>query len=311
MKKTLILFVGAAITMLALVKCAKQTSNQDEVFADLSQKAVNADGSAAAPPENAAACVPVYWDLVVLSPGGTSFVYKISGTPSCAPVSVSVLGQVKCAGVPVTFMTGLSYDPASGTFYGTTGPAGFPANSLIKFTAATIANASCTPLVNTCGITLNVSDIERNQVTGVYYAINRGTTAVNNRVVTINVGTAQVGCLPCTISLNYRPRGLTFDCSGTMWLMSMAGANGTLLKMTASGCVTTVCPYPGPVTPPTGLAAPEMGLHFDCCCNLFVTGNYDPIGPAPFLTNGIPACFGPALYASIAGAIRPTVDFAR
>jgi hypothetical protein len=311
MKKTLIFFAGAVITMLALVKCAKQTSNQNEVFADMAQKAVNADGSAAAVSENAVACTPIYWELVVFPGGGTSYVYKLSGTPSCGPVSVSVLGQVKCAGVPVTFMTGLSYDPASGTFYGTTGPASFPANSLIKFTAATIGTASCTPLVNTCGIVLNVSDIERNQVTGVYYAINRGTVAANQRVVTINVGTAQVGCLNCTIPLIYNPRGLTFDCSGTMWIMSTAGLNGTLLKTTTSGCPTTVCPYPGPVTPPPAVAAPELGLHYDCCCNVFVTGNYDPVGPAPILTNGIPACFGAALYASVAGAIRPTVDFAR
>jgi hypothetical protein len=308
MKKTLIFFAVAAIATLALVKCKKQTS-YDEVFTNAAQMVENKGADASS--SNAVACTPVYWDLVVIPGGGTSFVYKIGGTPSCGPVTVSLLGQVKCAGVPVTFMTGLAYEPASGTFYGTTGPGSVPANSLIKFTAATIANATCVPLVNTCGIVLNVSDIERNQVTGGYYAINRGTVAANQRVVTINVGTAQVGCLACTIPLNYNPRGLTFDCVGTMWLMSVAGINGTLLKTTAAGCVTTVCPYPGPITPAPGVNVPEMGLHYDCCCNLFVTGNYDPTAFAPLLTNGLPACIGPASYASVSGAIRPTVDFAR
>ena len=310
MKKTLIVLAGVTFALFALVKCTKQNEvNADGIASGTTENLApvpNGDNATSAP-----ACVPVYWDLAVIPGGGASLVYKISGTPSCGPVAVTSLGQVKCGGAAVTFMTGLSYDPASGTFFGTTGPASVPANSLIKFTAATIGTASCVPLVNTCGIILNVSDIERNQVTGVYYAINRSTVAASHRVVTINVGTAQVGCLPCTISLNYNPRGLTFDCSGTMWLMSTAGQNGTLIKTDPNGCTGALCAYPGVVTPPPAVAVPEIGLHYDCCCNRFVTGNYDPVGPAPILTDGISICFAPPAYNFIAGAIRPTVDFAR
>jgi hypothetical protein len=310
MRKVFLSFSGLVLfVLLFFFACKKQASPpQQNSSATNTEPATEATAAAPAP----APCTPGYYDLVVFPGSGDSYVYRITGTPSCGPVSVSVVGQVKCGGVPVRFMTGLSFDPASGLFYGTTGAAGSPANTLIRFTAATINNASCAPLTSLCAIALDISDIERNQVTGGYYAINRGTIAANQRIVRINVGTAQVGCLPCTISLNFRPRGLTFDCSGTMWVMAMSGANGTLLKMDPNGCVTSLCAYPGVITPPTLLAGPEMGLHYDCiCCNRFITGNYDPTAAAPLLTDAIPSCFGAPAYNAGAGLIRPTVDFAR
>lgn len=309
MRRTLLTLVTiAAVTTLLLFACKKQQSTTAPAAQSEEQKANEATAADAA----ALACTPGYYDLVVIPGSGDSYVYKITGSPSCGPVTVTVVGQVKCAGVPVRFMSGLSYDPATGVFYGTTGAAGFPANRLIRFTAATINNASCAAITATCAIALDISDIERNQLTGAYFAINRGALAANQRIVRVNVATAVVSCLPCTISLNYRPRGLTFDCSGTLWVMSMAGSTGTLLKIDANGCVTSTCPYPGPVTPPTALAGPEMGLHYDCiCCNRFITGNYDPTAVAPLLTDGISSCFGAPAYNAVSGLIRPTVDFAR
>jgi hypothetical protein len=268
-------------------------------------------------PGAALACQPGYYNLA-LDNIGQGYIYKISGSPSAGPYSISpVIGSagnniVGSSTVPTTVLklTGLSYDPVSGVAYGITGNAGTHPNSIVKFAIGDPNVVSIAPLVSACGIALNLSDIERDPTTGRFYAINRSAAAFSNRVVVINLATLTVNCLANPINLGAEiMRGLTFDCNGRLYVLAASGNTGKLLDVNkVSGLITASFAYPGVITP-GGVGAPEMGLHFDCnCIGRFITGSF--VG-APLLTDGLPAGLGGPLYASLVGAIKPTVDFAK
>jgi hypothetical protein len=311
--KSINLAIMASVLFL-FAACKKQAVDQADLSSNTSTEKVLA---APAP----APCQPVMFNLVVDPATGNSFLFKVVGSPSVPPVTVTpVIGSlgtnqlITCAGVPIKFATGISYEPGTGTFYGTTGIApSSPVNHILKFVDPNCI--SPTPAVNTCGIALNLSDVERDPTTGAYYAINRGTVNPNNRIVKLGLpGAPTVNCLPAFLSPNLFLRGLTVTLGGKLYVMAVTGTTGRLLDINkATGAITLTYAYPGPITPGPGVAAPEMGLHHDSLCiNRFITGNYDPVGPAVLMTDGIPAGLpGGAVYTPLSGVLKPTVDFSR
>lgn len=267
----------------------------------------------------AAACQPIMWQLVVDPGTGFSFVNRVSGSPTAGPVVVApyvVSGSnqlIECSGVPIKFASGLSYDPSTNTFWGTTGAAGSPANHILKFTDPNCV--SVMPAAPTCGIALDLSDIERMPGTARYYAINRGAVNPNNRVVNIGIPAPNVNCLPNFLSPSLTLRGLTFGCNNQLYVAHAISTSMRIWEInpgTGANVPPSPYPYSGPITPGPGVAVPEMGLHFDCfCIGRFITGNYDPVGPATLMTDGIAPPLGGPFYASLPGVIKPTVDWAR
>ena len=263
-----------------------------------------------------AACQPGYYNLA-LDNVGKSYVYKVSGSPSAGPVVVSpIIGSngdnIVGSSSPLTTvfkMTGLSYDPTTGTAWGLTGNAGNFPNSLIKFSIGDPNVVGIVSLTTACGINLDLSDIERDPTTGRYYAINRGTANPDNRIVVIDITTGIVNCLPNFIPVPTALRGLTFGCNGQLYVLNAVNTTGKVLQINkATGAIIGSWAYPGVITP-GGVGAPEMGLHFDCSCiNQFITGSFTG---GPLLTDGLPAGLGGPLYNSLLGVIKPTVDFAR
>jgi hypothetical protein len=257
------------------------------------------------------------YNLVVDSVTGFSYIFKVAGSPGAGPISVtpyvvSGTNQLKdCSGVPILFASGLAYEPSSGVFYGTTGLTGSVPNAIFKFT-----DPNCTsiaPATASCAIALDLSDVERDQTTGVYYAINRGTTAPNNRIVQLGLpGSFSVSCLPNPLPVGLRARGLTFDCNGQLYVMHVSGASGTLVYVNkATGLNGATYPYPGAIAGSGAVAVPDLGLHFDCSCiKRFITGSYNPAA-LPLMTDGLPSGLGGPIYNSVPGALKPTVDFAR
>lgn len=300
------------VALYAAAACKKQATDQP----DAGPIPIPETTTAAAAP---AACLPVMFNLAVDPATGNSYLYRVAGSPSAGPISVAPINGslatnqlIICGGTPVRFASGLSYDPATGTFWGTTGATGSPANHILRFSDPNCITA--VPAVNTCGLVLNLSDIERDITTGRYYAINRGTTNPNNRVVQIVPGSANVVCLPNFLSPSLFLRGLTVHNNGKLYVMAVTGTSGRLLDINkASGLITATYSYPGPITPGPGVNAPEMGLHHDSICvNRFITGNYDPVGPAPLYTDGIPTGLpGGPVYSAVSGVLKPTVDWAR
>ncbi|HRH51347.1 MAG TPA: hypothetical protein PLP23_21520 [Panacibacter sp.] len=271
-----------------------------------------------------APCVAVYYQLVVDPSSGLSYMFKTTGSPTTgSPVLTPIIGSygdnvIREAGttIPITYVTGIALEPVSGTVSATTSPASSHPNKILRFTIANPSVATHVPMVSTCGLTLNVSDIEYNQTNGRYYAINRGTVATDNRIVRVNPGApTNIICLAGTVAVTRQLRGLTFGCNGQGYVMQMSGPNGRLWSFNlANGNIgAPSCPYTGVIAPGAPAATfPEMGLHFDCSCSgLFITGNYDPTGGPFLLTDGMPACIGPASYASLNGVIKSTVDYAR
>ncbi|NML21422.1 hypothetical protein HHL16_11085 [Pseudoflavitalea sp. G-6-1-2] len=302
-----------AAAMLLLAACQKKNSGDNlPVNDDAAANAITA----------AAACQPVYFGLIVDPGTGFSYLFKVVGSPSAGPVSLSpVIGSAgsnqltTCSGAPIKFATGISYEPASGTFYGTTGlPPSSPVNNILKFNDPNCVSPAAA-VVSGCALSLNLSDIERDPVTGAYYAINRGTANPNNRVVKLGLpGSPTVSCLPNFLSPSLYIRGLTVTLSGKLYVMAVNGTGGRLLEIsTASGSIVNTYSYPGPITPSPGVNIPEMGLHHDSLCiKRFITGNYDPVGPATLLTDGIPSGLpGGPVYTPLSGAIKPVVDFSR
>ena len=299
---------------LFLASCQKQhdakPSGKDAVTAQLSDAST-------------AACPSGYYQLVV-DPTGTSYFFRVSGSPSTGlPVISAVNGSLgdnvireSGSGTAIRFVSGISVDPASGTVFATTSPASNFPSRLLKFSLADVNSAGHTPLIATCPLVLNISDIEYNQVNGRYYAINRGNVAANNRIVVINPNVAvNVICMGATVPVARQLRGLTFGCNGQGYVMQMSGPNGRIwsFSLTTGATGAPSCNYPGPIAPgaPAG-TYPEMGLHFDCAClGKFITGNRDPVAGTPLLTDGLPACLGVASYTPLSGVIKPTVDFAR
>ena len=272
----------------------------------------------------AAACLAVYYQLIVDPISGLSYMFKTSGSPTTgAPVLTPIIGSygdnvIREAGttIPITYVSGIAVEPISGTVSATTSPTSNYPSRLLRYPIINPSIATHVPMVSTCGLTLDVSDIEYNQVNGRYYAINRGTVAANNRIVRINPGApTNVICLAGTVLVTRQLRGLTFGCNGQGYVMQMSGPNGRVWSFNlANGNIgAPACLYTGVIAPSAPAATfPEMGLHFDCSCSgLFITGNYDPTGGPFLLTDGMPACIGPASYASLAGVIKPTVDYAR
>lgn len=268
----------------------------------------------------ALACQPTMYNLAVDPATGFSLLYKVTGSPSAGPVIVTPINGsaghnrlTTCSGAPIRFATGLSYDPTTGTFYGTTGlPPSSPVNHIIKFTDPNCVTVA--PAIAACAIALNLSDIERDFTTGRYYAINRGAANPNNRIVTIGLpGSTNVNCLPNFLSPALTLRGLTFGCNGQLYVAHTTGVNMRVLDINkVTGLMIAPYSYPGPITPGPGVNVPEMGLHFDCfCINRFITGNYDPVGPPTLMTDGLPLGLGGPLYNSLPGVLKPTVDFAR
>lgn len=298
-------------TGLFLATCNKMSNNGN------AQPQSGASGAV----QVAAACVPNYFSLVVDPGSGFSYLFKITGSPSAGPVTVTpVLGSAgthqltTCSGTPIRFATGISFEPTTGVFYGTTGVApSSPVNNILKFTDPNCVGTS--PAVNSCGIVLNLSDIERDPVTGAYYAINRGTANPDNRVVKLGLpASPTVNCLPNFLSPSLFLRGLTVTQSGKLYVAAVSGTGARLHEIsTASGATVAVYSYPGAITPGPGVSAPEMGLHHDSLCiNRFITANYDPVGPPVLLTDGIPAGLpGGPVYAPLSGVLKPTVDFSR
>lgn len=279
--------------------------------------AVQTPKDAAVPSSAAAlACQPGYYNLA-LDNTGKGYVYKILGSPSAGPVSVTaIIGTAgnnivgsSTAATTVLKMTGLSYDPTTGVAYGITGNGGTHPNSIVKFAIGDPNVVSIAPLVSACGIALDLSDIERDPTTGRFYAINRGAVNPNNRVVLVDINTLTVNCLPNFIAAGNNMRGLTFGCNGQLYVLLASNTTGKLVEVSkATGLITASFAYPGVITP-GGVGAPEMGLHFDCnCLGQFITGSFTG---GPLLTDGLPAGLGGPLYNSLLGVIKPTVDFAK
>ncbi|WP_276484194.1 hypothetical protein [Paraflavitalea pollutisoli] len=304
----LTIFVAA---LYAVAACKKQATDNPEG----GPLPIPTNATAAAAP----ACAPVIFNLAVDPATGFSYLYKVVGSPSAGPISVTPINgsmatnQLRlCGGTPVKFASGLSFDPASNTWWGTTGAAGTPANHILKFTDPNCITAI--PALNTCGLLLDLSDIERDPTSGLYYALNRGTASPNNRVVRIGIPGANVICLPNPLSPSLFVRGLTVHVNGKLYVMAVNGTSGRLLDVNkVSGLVTATYSYPGAITPSPGVNIPEMGLHHDSICvNRFITGNYDPIALPPLYTDGIPAGLpGGPVYSAVSGALKPTVDWAR
>jgi hypothetical protein len=264
-----------------------------------------------------AACQPPMYNLVVESVSGFSYIFKVAGSPGAGPISVtpyivSGTNQLKdCSGAPILYATGLAYDPTTHIFYGTTGIAGPTPNVIFKFMDPNCVSISAA--VNMCGLVLDLSDVERDQTTGVFYAINRGTVAPNNRIVKLGIpGPATVNCLPNPLPVGLHARGLTFNCNGQLYVMHTSGSSGTIVFVDkATGLIGSSYPYPGPITSSPAVPIPELGLHFDCnCIKRFITGSYNPAS-ATLFTDGLPSGLGGPIYNSLLGGLKPTVDFAR
>lgn len=264
-------------------------------------------------------CQPLMYNLAVDSASGFSYVYKVAGSPGAGPVSVtpyivSGTNQLTTSpgGTPIRNASGLAYDPATNTFYGTTGITGTPVpNAILKFTDPNFV--TITPATAACAISLNLSDVERDQTTGAYYAINRGTVAPNNRIVRLGLpGGASVGCLANTLPIGLNARGLTFNCNGQMYIMHTSGISGTIVFVNkATGLIGPTYPYPGPITSFGTVPIPELGLHFDCgCIGRFITGSFNPIS-LTLMTDGLPTGLGGPIYNPARAVLKPTVDFAR
>ena len=262
-----------------------------------------------------ATCTPTMYSLVV-DPGNTfSYMYKVSGSPGAGPVTqtpyfIGGTNQlITCFGVPITFASGITYDPDLDIFIGVTGDASNFPNHILRFTDPNCVTV--TPAVIGCaGLNLDLSDIERDPVSGNLYAINRHPAMMfNNRIVRFDGNV--VVCLPMSLPVAYHMRGLAFNCGGQPSVMDVAGTGGTIRRINKmTGGQIAFGPYPGNIAP-AGAAFPEMGLHWDCCIGRFITANYDPIGPIPIMTDGLPTFLGGPIYNVNAGVLRYTVDFAR
>jgi hypothetical protein len=307
--KILLLFCAVAI---AVFGCQKANEKNIPTTENVNKATPDDVGTPAAP------CLPSYFNLAQ-SPTGQALLYKVNGTPSVGPITVTpingslgnnIIGSATIAG-GVLKMTGLSFDPASGVFWGVTGSGGNVPFRLIKFS---ITNPNVVTLINLtggCGI-LEISDIERDPVFGNYYAlINNGSP--NNRVVKVAVPSGVVTCLPNPLGAGVNPRGLTFGCNGQLYVMHVTSPNGKILEVsTATGLIINSYSYPGAITPGNPLgSAPEMGLHFDCnCISQFITGSFSP-STGILHTDGLPTGLGGPLYGSLLGTLKPTLDFAR
>ncbi|MCS3794989.1 hypothetical protein [Niastella sp. OAS944] len=263
-------------------------------------------------------CVPNMYSLTVDSVTGASYIFKVSGSPSAGPITVAPYAvgggtnQLLIGGTtPILRASGLSYDPTTGIFYGTTGITGSIPNAIFKFTNPNFV--SIIPTVNTCGLVLDLSDVERDQTTGVYYAINRGTVAPNNTIVKLGLPVnGNITCLPNPLPVSLKARGLTFNCNGMLYVMHTNWANGTIVFVDKiTGATGAAYAYPGPITSAPAVPIPDLGLHFDCACiGRFITASFNRI-TAPLVTDGLPGGLGGPVYNGVVGFLKPTVDFAR
>lgn len=301
-----------ATMLLLFAACKKQTTQEKSEAIDQTPATTQTLA--------AAACLPGMYQLVVDPGTGFSFLNKVSGSPTTGGITVTpVIGSggtnqlTTCSGTPIIFATGISYDPTTGIFWGTTGAApSSPTNNILKFTDPNCISTA--PAAAACAITLDLSDIERDPVSGTFYAINRGTANPNNRIVKLGLpSSVSVNCLPNFLSPSLFLRGLTITNSGVLYAMAVTGSTGRLLDISmATGLVTATYSYPGPITPTPAVNVPEMGLHHDVLCvNRFITANYDPISLPVLYTDGLPSGLGGPVYASLSGVLKPTVDFAR
>jgi hypothetical protein len=309
MKRLNLTVLGVGLILLAA--CHKQAA--DETSGSTTNAAEKSELTAAL------ACQPAMYALRVDSVSGISYVYKVTGSPSTPPVTVTpytVAGSnvlIDCStNTPIRWATGLAYDPTSGIFYGTTGAFGPTPNRIFRFTDPNCASVGLA--TTACLNALDLSDVERDPASGRFYAINRSSTVpASNRVVVLGLpGSLTVNCLANALPAGFRPRGLTFDCNRQLFVMHTAGTSGTLgLINSSTGALLSTFPYPGPVTT-APLATPELGLHFDCLCiKEFITGSWHMAAGPTLMTDGLPSGLGGPLYNSTVNALPPIVDFAR
>jgi hypothetical protein len=293
--------------LLTLAACKKN------VTADKTSSTLSASKTANTVEE----CQPTMYNLAVDSVSGFSYIFKVVGSPGAGPISVvpyvvSGTNQLKdCSGNPILRASGLSYDPTTGVFWGTTGATGSTPNAILKFIDPNCVSVVSIP--NPCGLVLNLSDIERDQTSGVFYAINRGTVAPNNRIVKLGLaGSFAVNCLPNPLPVGLNARGLTFNCNGQLYVMHTSGTSGVIVFVDkVTGLNGSAFAYPGPITTFASVPVPDIGLHFDCSCiGRFITGSFNPI-TATRMTDGLPSGLGGPVYNTVIGTLKPTVDFAR
>jgi len=296
--------------LLTLAACSKKN-----VTADKTSPALTAGKTANAVEE----CQPIMYSLTVDSATGASYIFKVTGSPGAGPVLVepyvvSGTNQLKdCKGNPILRASGLAYDPTGGIFWGTTGASGSLPNVLLKFIDPNCVSIVTVP--NLCDIELDLSDVEMDPSNGMLYAINRNMTYPNNRIVQLGFpGSPGVTCLPNPFpGAGLTAQGLTFDCKDQLYVISTSGTAGKIVYVDKkTGIANPAYMYPGPIALPGFAGAPEVGLHFDCdCIGRFITGSFNPVS-ATLMTDGLPSDWGgKPIYNALAGALQPTVDFAR
>jgi hypothetical protein len=264
--------------------------------------------------QSLSSCQPVAWLLhqpTFSWIGSVSFLYQVSGAPGFTPiVSSPVIGSAgtsrleNCAGVKISDVSGLAYDPGTGIFYGTTSSG---SGQILSFT-----DPSCVtqiPAVSSCIAPggFKLQDLERDPASGNYYALDH-----NSSVVQVDVLTGTVTCLPNSTGVGCA--GLTFDCSGQLYLLSNSFSTGYIHAVDkTTGLITTTYPSFYMIVP-DATPTHEVGLHFDCACiNRFITGHKNSISKysrAVEMTSYLPAALGGPLFDSVSGFIPETIDFA-
>jgi hypothetical protein len=305
MKKILLLFCIPAFAILA--GCQKETKPTQ---AGSLTKTTEKKG---AKTSSLLTCQPVAYLLSVNPIGSISSLYQVTGTPNSLPITATPINGSagtnrlqNCLGTAVTHVFGLAYDPGTGIFYGVQVLSG--STNIIQFTDPSCV--SVIPATTSCGIGLNLRDIERDPASGNYYALDDG------MVVLVDVNTGVVTCLP-NYAAGAELKGLTFDCSGQLYVLGVSLNAGTLHAVDkTTGLITASYPSFYMVHPNGNIDwSRDAGLHYDCTCiNAFITGHQNsgihinyPIKYVDYL----PAALGGLIYDSLTIALPRTVDFAR
>jgi hypothetical protein len=268
----------------------------------------------------AAACTNGQYALSLDATGRGRF-FKVTATPSTGTASYTAVNG-SCGNnivnganfAQVLKPTGLALASGGTTALVTTGTSGVAPNRLYKFPIGNPCNPTSIPLIPPAGLSLNISDLERNPSNGNYYAINTEPGGANE-VVQVNVGTGVVTRLTSGSLGALQLKGLTFRCDATnsnAYVYQDNAATGNIyeIDITTGSIVSGPLVYGGPVNP-TGMA--DMGLTIDCVCtDYFMTCNGSP-GTLilPTFTAGMPIAFGGAYAASSTATLRPTVDFGK
>ncbi len=308
MKKYFVLLVSAV----AFVSCQKEKEHAESVE----------DGTTTTATVNAAAvCTNGQYALSLDATGRGRF-FKVTATPSAGTASyVAVNGTcgnniINGANIAqVLKPTGLALASGGTTALVTTGVNGVAPNRLYKFPIGNPCSPTSIALIPPAGLSLNVSDLERNPSNGNYYAINTDPAGGANEVVQVNVATGAVTRLTSGSMGVLQLRGLTFLCDPAYpnaFVYQDNGVTGNIyeIDIVTGSIVSGPLVYGGPVNP-TGMV--DMGLTADCVCtDYFMTCNGTPGTLVnPTFTAGMPVAFGGAYAASSTNTLRPTVDFGK